>query len=63
MAAYRKSTRQEVAVKIVEKANATEQDVRRIDEEIENLYKFNHVSLHPSATGQDLLLINILHLG
>ena len=44
MGAYKKATHQEVAVKIVEKINCNEKDVQRINEEIENLYKFNHVS-------------------
>jgi len=44
MGAYRKSTQQALAIKIIEKANCGEQDIRRINEEIDNLYKFNHVS-------------------
>ena len=42
--AYRKSTRRALAIKIIEKGNCGEQDIRRINEEIDNLYKFNHVS-------------------
>ncbi len=49
MGAFKKSTRQEVAVKIMEKANCTEQDIRRINEEINNLYKFNHVNSNLSS--------------
>jgi hypothetical protein len=45
MGAYRKSTQQALAIKIIEKANCGEQDIRRINEEIDNLYKFNHVSV------------------
>jgi hypothetical protein len=44
MGASNKSTGQEVAVKIIEKANCGEQDIRRINDEINTLYKFNHVS-------------------
>ena len=42
--ACKKTTRHEVAIKIMEKENCTEQDMKRINEEVNNLYKFNHVS-------------------
>ncbi|CAF2511318.1 unnamed protein product [Rotaria sp. Silwood2] len=45
MAAYRKSTNQEVAIKVMERDNCTEQDIRRINEEISNLYRFNHPNI------------------
>jgi hypothetical protein len=44
MGAYKKSTGHEVAVKIIEKENCGEKDIVRINEEANNLYKFNHVS-------------------
>ena len=40
----RKSTHQEVAIKIIEKTNCDDRELRRINEEIDHLYKFNHVS-------------------
>jgi hypothetical protein len=52
MRAYQKSTHQEVAVKIIEEANCTEQDIRRINGEINTLYKFNHVSKHKTSKGK-----------
>jgi serine/threonine protein kinase len=42
--AYKKTTGHEVAVKIIEKQDCGEQDIKRINEEANNLYKFNHVS-------------------
>ncbi|CAF3518175.1 unnamed protein product [Rotaria sp. Silwood1] len=45
MSAYRKSTNHEVAIKIMERDNCTEQDIRRINEEISNLYRFNHPNI------------------
>ncbi|CAF1112150.1 unnamed protein product [Rotaria sordida] len=45
MAAYRKSTHREVAIKIMERDNCSEQDIRRINEEISNLYRFNHANI------------------
>ena len=44
MGAYKRSTKQEVAVKIMEKENCNEQDIQRINKEIEQLCRFNHVS-------------------
>jgi serine/threonine protein kinase len=42
--ALNRSTGHEVAMKIMEKANCAEQDIQRIKGEINNLYKFSHVS-------------------
>lgn len=44
--ARKKSNREEVAVKIIAKANCDEQEMARINDEINNLYKFNHVIRH-----------------
>ncbi|CAF3444975.1 unnamed protein product [Rotaria socialis] len=45
MKGYRKSTNHEVAVKIMEKANCSEQVIRQINGEITNLCKFNHPNI------------------
>jgi hypothetical protein len=42
--AIRKSTNRKVAIKCIEKANCSEEDIRRTNEEIDHLYKFNHVN-------------------
>ena len=42
--AIRKSTNRKVAIKCIEKANCNEEDIRRTNEEIDHLYKFNHVN-------------------
>lgn len=44
--AIRKSTNRKVAIKCIEKANCSEEDIRRTNEEIDHLYKFNHVILY-----------------
>ncbi|CAF1090402.1 unnamed protein product [Adineta ricciae] len=43
--AIRKSTNRKVAIKCIEKANCSEEDIRRTNEEIDHLYKFNHVNI------------------
>ncbi|CAF0726615.1 unnamed protein product [Rotaria sordida] len=43
--AIRKSTNRKVAIKCIEKANCSEEDIRRTNEEIDYLYKFNHVNI------------------
>jgi hypothetical protein len=43
MGVYRKSTHQGAAVKIIEKTDCSEQEIQRINGEIDYLYKFNHV--------------------
>ncbi|CAF1917837.1 unnamed protein product [Rotaria magnacalcarata] len=45
MKGYRKLTNHEVAVKIMEKANCSEQVIRQINGEITNLCKFNHPNI------------------
>lgn len=45
--AIRKSTNRKVAIKCIEKANCNEEDIRRTNEEIDHLYKFNHVNSFP----------------
>ena len=47
--AVRKSTNRKVAIKCIEKANCSEEDIRRTNEEIDHLYKFNHVNTHTSS--------------
>ena len=42
--AIQKSTNRKVAIKCIEKANCSEEDIRRTNEEIDHLYKFNHVN-------------------
>ena len=42
--AYRKSSNQRVAIKVIEKTNFDDEDIRRSNEEINHLYKFNHVN-------------------
>jgi serine/threonine protein kinase len=42
--AIRKSTNRKVAIKCIEKANCSEDDIRRTNEEIVHLHKFNHVN-------------------
>ncbi|CAF3375436.1 unnamed protein product [Rotaria socialis] len=43
--AIRTSTNRKVAIKCIEKANCSEEDIRRTNEEIDHLYKFNHVNI------------------
>jgi len=66
MGGHRKSTHQEVAIKIIEKTDCSEQDIRRINEEINYLYKFNHVTFFFSIALICLILlfiqVNILKL-
>ena len=41
--AVRKSTNKKVAIKCIEKARCSEDDIQRTNEEITHLQKFNHV--------------------
>jgi hypothetical protein len=45
--AHKKNTREPRAVKIIEKRHCSEQEMRRINEEVGHLFRFNHVSLSP----------------
>lgn len=51
VSAHNKITKQEVAVKIIEKLNCDPTEMQRINGEAQNLYKFNHVSSNLPHTG------------
>lgn len=44
MGGYQKTTKRQVAIKIMEKGNCSAQDIQRINDEINKLYRFSHVS-------------------